>query len=345
MMESQGNTLLPCLLGGDIKQLPPAVMTSAADGVYDLGKEDGKGGPVMTAMYNPLIADGSLSGLAFFQCQGFPVYRLRTQMRIAKGLFDIIGQTIYPEVDWDYEESFCDIDLPKFKMGRDLDSYVVDKYSVKTLVPEGKLAPIFLHCPSAMVSVDARTGSRRSPDQVQVALKFLVDFVNAKHADPREIGVLSPYSGIVAAITRELKKPAYSALSNMRPPSTIDGYQGQEMNVMVVVLATKFPNPGPGFTSNPKRLNVMMTRQKCGLVIVGDINVAGKVDGSHVGDKKGKRKRKGKGKGKEQDKRIKVEGPEGQITSTRRRELRSMNATLWQLGRVANVDVVGQVEL
>ncbi|KAF6834394.1 DNA helicase [Colletotrichum plurivorum] len=45
-------------------------------------------------------------------------------------------------------------------------------------------------------------------------------------------------------------------------------------------MGTKFPIPGCGFTTTPSRLNVLCTRQWCGLVIVGDINIKGLKDGT-----------------------------------------------------------------
>jgi hypothetical protein len=35
---------------------------------------------------------------------------------------------------------------------------------------------------------------------------------------------------------------------------------------------------GPGFTTDEHRLNVMLSRQKSGLLVFGDINVVGRVD-------------------------------------------------------------------
>ncbi|CAF3501098.1 unnamed protein product [Fusarium graminearum] len=68
----------------------------------------------------------------------------------------------------------------------------------------------------------------------------------------------------------------YEALQEMQPASTVDSFQGQENDVVVVIMGTAHPKPGPGFTCNPKRLKVMLSRQKSALVIVGDINVASK---------------------------------------------------------------------
>ncbi|KAL7952812.1 hypothetical protein V8C34DRAFT_298539 [Trichoderma compactum] len=59
-----GNTMLPCLLGGDDSQLSPAVMT-----VVD---KDFEGYHI-----NCLAQDAQLSALEFFRASGWPIYRLR----------------------------------------------------------------------------------------------------------------------------------------------------------------------------------------------------------------------------------------------------------------------------
>lgn len=52
----------------------------------------------------------------------------------------------------------------------------------------------------------------------------------------------------------------YEALEGMQPASTVDSFQGQENDVAVVIMGTVHLKPGPGFTYNPKRLNVMLSR-------------------------------------------------------------------------------------
>lgn len=42
--------------------------------------------------FNRLFADGSISGLEYLQAIGIPVYRLRVQLRMARGLFDAVAR-------------------------------------------------------------------------------------------------------------------------------------------------------------------------------------------------------------------------------------------------------------
>lgn len=63
-----GNTLLPCVLGGDPRQLRPVVMTGS--------EEDTEGN-----LLHRLVEDGKMSPLEALQASGIPVYRLLTQLR------------------------------------------------------------------------------------------------------------------------------------------------------------------------------------------------------------------------------------------------------------------------
>ncbi|KAK7409331.1 hypothetical protein QQX98_008510 [Neonectria punicea] len=61
------------------------------------------------------------------------------------------------------------------------------------------------------------TGSKRSPDQVKIALDFAVDFVKTKKVDAGRIVVIAPYAANVDLIDRMRKKPEYAALAAMQP--------------------------------------------------------------------------------------------------------------------------------
>ncbi|KAI1213533.1 P-loop containing nucleoside triphosphate hydrolase protein [Annulohypoxylon truncatum] len=251
-----GNTLLPCFLGGDPQQLPPAVMTER--------EKDSEGN-----LRNRFASTGKISALESFQAMGWPTFRMRTQLRMARGLFDAVSRTIY-DMAPRYHDS-CDINSKKFAAGRILEAYITCAYPSVTPSVQGTLSPFFIHCEGTKVSVNPATGSKKSVDQVRIALDFANDLVEDTGVDASQIIVLTPYSANVELIQELIKQPRYEALSDIGRPSTIDGYQGQERDIVIVVMGTSAKS-GPGFTSNKQRLNVLLTRQRCGLVIVGDIN-------------------------------------------------------------------------
>lgn len=196
-----------------------------------------------------------------------------------------------------YAES-CNVDLPQFAPGRALESYVRERYPGVTAAGQGKFSPVFVHCQDSRVYTDDLTGSKRSPDQVKIAQDFAADLVTTKKLDAAQMVVLAPYSAKVKLISHMRKRPEYSALSVMKAGSTIDGYQGKEANIVIVVMCTAYPKPGPGSTCDEQRLNVMLTRQRSGLVIVGDIG-------------------KGKEKGRGQGEKFRVVGANGEMSFAR----------------------------
>jgi hypothetical protein len=172
-----------------------------------------------------------------------------------------------------------------------------------------------------------RTGSKKCLKQADVALDFALDLVTKCGVDARRITVLAPYKANVDYLTaRRRKLPKYSPLIGMIPASTVDAFQGQENDIIIVVMGTTFPKPGPGFTTDKHRLNVLLTRQKCGLVVVDDINI-------HAG-KKGK-------KGKRDETSFQVITLEGEMCPVRAAMLVHIYDKMVEEGRVIHMDVEG----
>jgi len=189
---------------------------------------------------------------------------------MADGLFDMMAKIIYPEVPLRYGDE-CRITVPAFDVGRDLEAFIRDTYPAVCPSPSGKLSPVFLHNPG-VVHTDKVTGSRRSHDQVIAALDFILAFTSAKDVDPGRIFILSPYANIPLVGKILKKNQKYSKLMESMPePMTVDSIQGQEHDIVVVIMGTN-SKTGPGFTADQHRLNVMLTRHKCGLVVVGDVD-------------------------------------------------------------------------
>ncbi|TFB02785.1 Regulator of nonsense transcripts 1 [Trichoderma ghanense] len=253
-----GNTLLPCLMGGDDLQLPPTVMT--------MDEKDAEGNHL-----NRLGKDGKISALEFLRTSGWPIYRLKTQLRMAKGLFDTCHREVYSDVPFNYGGQS---DLSNHATGVQLEKYLKGRFPNLTAPPAGSLSEVFVHCQGTECIVDEATHSKRNPDQVANALDFLADMVRTGRFNPRDFAIITPYAANVGLTERRREKPEYAILSAMPPAATVDSFQGREADIMVAIMGTT-EEVGPGFTTDAHRLNVMLSRQRSGLLVFGDINVMG----------------------------------------------------------------------
>lgn len=233
-----GNTMIPLFLAGDEKQLLPAVM-SAND-------KDNKGNAL-----NRHAADAGISALEFFKVNGWPVFRLRTQLRMARGLFTLSHMLFYSDVPCAYDQR-CDIASPAHAVGRLMENFMRAKFPELRHSPRNELREVFVHCPGSESKVDAN-GSQSNLWQVQIAVALLDQFVRAhrNRVDPANIGIIAPYTANVATINRELQN--YDSLQGVEPAATVDSFQGREAGIIVLILGTT-EKTGPGFTADEQRL-------------------------------------------------------------------------------------------
>ncbi|KEZ38767.1 Regulator of nonsense transcripts 1-like protein [Scedosporium apiospermum] len=95
---------------------------------------------------------------------------------------------------------------------------------------------------------------------------------------PIDIGVITPYEGqrswVVSTMqnTGTFKKEAYKEVE----VASVDAFQGREKDYIVLSCVRSNDNQGIGFLSDPRRLNVALTRAKYGLVILGNPKVLAK---------------------------------------------------------------------
>ncbi|KAH0532789.1 hypothetical protein TsFJ059_001428 [Trichoderma semiorbis] len=95
---------------------------------------------------------------------------------------------------------------------------------------------------------------------------------------PSEIGVITPYEGQRSYIVSTMqnsgtyKKELYKDVE----VASVDAFQGREKDFIVLSCVRSNDNQGIGFLSDPRRLNVALTRAKYGLVILGNPKVLSK---------------------------------------------------------------------
>ena len=95
---------------------------------------------------------------------------------------------------------------------------------------------------------------------------------------PQDIGVITPYEGqrsfVVSSMqnTGTFKKENYKEIE----VASVDAFQGREKDFIVLSCVRSNDHQGIGFLSDPRRLNVALTRAKYGLVILGNPKVLAK---------------------------------------------------------------------
>ncbi len=80
---------------------------------------------------------------------------------------------------------------------------------------------------------------------------------------PAQIGVISPYAAQVRLLREKLASTEVGV-------DTIDGFQGQEREAILISLVRSNGDGDVGFLSDTRRMNVALTRARRKLVVVGD---------------------------------------------------------------------------
>ena len=92
------------------------------------------------------------------------------------------------------------------------------------------------------------------------------------------IGVITPYEGQRAYVTAHLSQSGTlraNQLSELEIAS-VDSFQGREKDYIVVSCVRSNDHSGIGFLSDPRRLNVALTRARYGCIIIGNPRVLAK---------------------------------------------------------------------
>jgi superfamily I DNA and/or RNA helicase len=88
-----------------------------------------------------------------------------------------------------------------------------------------------------------------------------------------DVGIISPYRAQVQLLRRLLRKNAYfKPLRHLISVNTVDGFQGQERDIIVISLVRNNDDGQIGFLRDLRRMNVAITRARMKLFILGDSN-------------------------------------------------------------------------
>jgi len=86
-----------------------------------------------------------------------------------------------------------------------------------------------------------------------------------------DVGIISPYKGQVRLLRRLLRQDRFwRPFRSLISINTVDGFQGQERDVIVISLVRSNDQGDIGFLRDLRRMNVAITRARMKLIIIGD---------------------------------------------------------------------------
>ncbi|MBR7012436.1 MAG: AAA family ATPase [Muribaculaceae bacterium] len=87
-----------------------------------------------------------------------------------------------------------------------------------------------------------------------------------------DVGIISPYRAQVQYLKRLIKKrPFFKPYRHLISVNTVDGFQGQERDVILISMVRANGTGQIGFLHDLRRMNVAITRARMKLIIVGDV--------------------------------------------------------------------------
>lgn len=112
--------------------------------------------------------------------------------------------------------------------------------------------------------------SRFNPDEFQILCEHLYQMIDAyDDKEMPKIALISPYREQVIYMKKMVKEDSRLSIIPM-VINTIDGFQGQEKEVVYISLVRSNEKAEIGFLKDYRRMNVAMTRAKKQLIVVGD---------------------------------------------------------------------------
>ena len=121
------------------------------------------------------------------------------------------------------------------------------------------------------------TASKSNPHEARLlihVLKDYIEFIGKNRIDDAQtdFGIITPYKSQARLIRRLLKMNYHLKYLRRRiAVNTVDGFQGQERDVIVISMVRDNENGSVGFLRDLRRMNVAITRARMKLIIVGNI--------------------------------------------------------------------------
>ena len=117
--------------------------------------------------------------------------------------------------------------------------------------------------------------SRQNPAEAELTLQSLRAYFEKIGKDRilyerTDVGIISPYRGQVSLLRRMIRRDAYwKPFRHLITINTIDGFQGQERDIIVISMVRNNDEGEVGFLRDLRRMNVALTRARMKILLIG----------------------------------------------------------------------------
>jgi len=120
-------------------------------------------------------------------------------------------------------------------------------------------------------TLDPETFSRCNKGEVDILFEHLYQLVDkTENFNTHSVGIISPYKEQTRLVKKSLEgDEKLLEFSNINV-DTIDSFQGQERDIIYIILVRSNAKGEIGFLKDYRRMNVAMTRARKKLIIIGD---------------------------------------------------------------------------
>jgi len=137
--------------------------------------------------------------------------------------------------------------------------------------------PMFFYSISGMEEISASGTSYLNRTEASYVEKIVTHFFKMG-VTPSQIGVITPYDGQKKYVSEYMRRAGClsSSLYEAIEVASVDAFQGREKDYILVSCVRASDSQGIGFLSDPRRLNVALTRARLGLILLGNPRVLSK---------------------------------------------------------------------
>ena len=134
--------------------------------------------------------------------------------------------------------------------------------------------PMMFHASFGHEEISGSCTSFLNRDEASIVEKIATKFIKAG-IKPWKIGIVTPYEGQRNYLAQFLKYHGFldAKMYEDIEIQSVEGFQGREKDIIIISCVRSNERHNIGFLQDPRRLNVALTRAKCGLVIVGNTKV------------------------------------------------------------------------